>query len=67
QQDPALIRDPMYGWRGLADQVEMYVIAGDHDTILAEPQVRHLARKMTECIARAGTETANLQSRRPEA
>lgn len=67
QQDPALIRDPMYGWRGLADQVETYVIAGDHDTILAEPQVRYLAHKMTECIARAGTETANLQARRPDA
>ena len=67
QQDPALIRDPLYGWRGLSDQVEMYVIPGDHDTILAEPQVRQLARKMTECIARAATETANLQARRPEA
>ncbi|MDB6059093.1 MAG: Amino acid adenylation, partial [Verrucomicrobiales bacterium] len=67
QQDPALIRDPMYGWRGLASDVEMYVIGGDHDTILADPQVRQLARKMTECIARAATETANLQARRPEA
>lgn len=67
QQDPALIRDPMYGWRGLASEVEMYVIGGDHDTILAEPQVRQLARKMTECIARAANETANLHARRPEA
>jgi amino acid adenylation domain-containing protein len=66
QQDPALIRDPMYGWRGLAKDIEAYVIAGDHDTILAEPQAKQLARKMTECIARAATETANLQSRRAE-
>jgi thioesterase domain-containing protein len=67
QQDPTVIRDPLYGWRGLAGQVEAYVIPGDHDTILAEPQVRQLARKMSECIARAGSETANLQARRPDA
>jgi amino acid adenylation domain-containing protein len=67
QQDPALIRDPLYGWRGLAAQVEAYVIPGDHDTILAEPQAHQLAQKMSECIARAARETANLQSRRPDA
>jgi len=43
--DPTVIRDPNYGWTGLADQIEAYVIAGDHDTILAEPQVKQLAQK----------------------
>lgn len=67
QQDPALIRDADHGWRGLADQIEKYVIPGDHDTILAEPQARQLAQQMTACIARAANETANLQSRRSDA
>ena len=66
-QDPTVIRDPLYGWKGLVDQIEMYVIPGDHDTILAEPQVREMAHKMSDCIARAATETANLQSRRTTA
>jgi thioesterase domain-containing protein len=65
--DPTVIRDPSYGWRGLAKPIEMYVIPGDHDTILAEPQVKELAHKMTDCIARAATETANLKSRRTNA
>ncbi len=63
-QDPTVIRDPLYGWGGLADKIEMYVIPGDHDTILAEPQVRQLAQKMSDCIARAASETATLQARR---
>ena len=53
EQDPALIRDPQYGWVGLAGEIETHVIPANHDTILMDPQVRVLAQKLGDCLRRA--------------
>ena len=50
EQDPALIRDPHYGWVGLAREIESYVIPGNHETILFDPQVRVLAARVAGCL-----------------
>ncbi len=52
EQDPAIIRDPKYGWPGLATKIETHFIPGNHDTILMEPHVRVLASKIKECLQR---------------
>ncbi len=47
--------DPSADWRGLAlEGVDVHLVPGDHDAILAEPRVRELARLLTESLARAG-------------
>lgn len=48
--DPALIPDPLYGWAGLAGEIEVLVTPGDHDSILMEPNVRILARQLDGCL-----------------
>jgi len=53
EQDPAQIRDPMYGWPSLAKKVTAHVVPGNHDTILMEPHVHVLARKLSECLSDA--------------
>lgn len=53
EQDPALIPDPLYGWPSLAGEIEVHKIPGNHDTILMEPHVRTLARKLADCLARS--------------
>jgi len=46
QPDPALVQDPLYGWKGMAASLKVRVIAGNHDTILQGPQARLLAEAM---------------------
>jgi amino acid adenylation domain-containing protein len=53
EQDPALIPDPLYGWPSLAREIEVHKISGNHDTILMEPHVKTLARKLADCLALA--------------
>jgi thioesterase domain-containing protein len=55
EPDPALVRDPKYGWLGLAAEIEIHVISGGHDTVLMEPHVQMLAAKMTECLHKIQT------------
>ncbi|MBA4149812.1 MAG: amino acid adenylation domain-containing protein [Verrucomicrobia bacterium] len=50
EQDPAVIHDPLYGWPGLARDIQAHIIPGDHDTILMEPHVRELAQKLAQCL-----------------
>ena len=57
EQDPALIHDPQYGWVGLAREIETHVIAGNHDTILMEPQARTLADRISEGLRKAAQES----------
>jgi amino acid adenylation domain-containing protein len=52
EQDPAQIPDPLYGWPGLAGEIETHTISGNHDTILMEPHVQALAKKLAMCMAR---------------
>ncbi len=61
QQDPAIIPDPFYGWRGLAEKIDIHVIPGDHDTILMEPNVRDLARKLSAYLPAPKPSTHVLQ------
>ncbi len=45
---------PSADWRGLAlEGVDVHLVPGDHDAILAEPRVRELARLLTESLAQA--------------
>ncbi len=53
EKDPALISDPHYGWIGLADEIEIHEVPGNHDTMLTEPNVRMLAQKLDESLRRA--------------
>jgi thioesterase domain-containing protein len=52
-QDVAIIPDPDYGWVGLAKEIEINMVPGAHDTMLAEPNVSGLARKVADAIERA--------------
>ncbi|MDX1952010.1 MAG: amino acid adenylation domain-containing protein [Verrucomicrobiota bacterium] len=52
-QDPALIPDPQYGWVGLAREIEIHSVPGNHDTMLSEPHVRALAAEFQRCLAAA--------------
>ncbi len=46
------VRDDSLGWRARAAQgVEIHEVPGEHHTILSEPHVQVLARKLTECIS----------------
>jgi len=52
ERDPGILPDPNYGWRGLADEIEIYEVAGNHDTMLAEPNVSSLADAMRKALAK---------------
>ncbi len=52
--DPAILPDPEYGWPGLAQEIEVHLVPGNHDTMLAEPHVAVLAEKIRLCLDRAG-------------
>jgi amino acid adenylation domain-containing protein len=53
EHDPALMPDPLYGWPSLAAQIEVHEVPGNHDTILMEPHVKTLARKLADCLAQS--------------
>jgi amino acid adenylation domain-containing protein len=58
ERDSALIPDPQYGWVGLAREIEVHEVPGNHDTMLTEPNVSALAQQFTECLIRAQRNTA---------
>lgn len=45
--------EAMLAWRARARGVELIDVPGDHVTMLAEPHVRTLARKLSDCLALA--------------
>jgi thioesterase domain-containing protein len=47
-----MIDDPLYAWPGLAGDIEIHVVPGDHDTMLMEPNVAVLARTLDACLRR---------------
>lgn len=51
EKDPGILPDPNYGWSGLADDIEIHEVAGDHDTMLAEPNVSSLANAMRKALS----------------
>ncbi len=53
ERDEALIPDQQYGWVGLARNVEIYEVPGNHDTMLAEPNVSALARVLNDALQRS--------------
>ncbi|MEO6337639.1 MAG: amino acid adenylation domain-containing protein [Verrucomicrobiota bacterium] len=53
EQDPAQVVDPLYGWPGLASEIEVHTIPGNHDTILMEPHAGVLAHELAACLARS--------------
>ena len=63
ERDAALIPDPEYGWVGLARDVEIHEVPGDHDTMLTEPNVSALARRLNDCLLRAQKNQEGPQSK----
>jgi thioesterase domain-containing protein/acyl carrier protein len=49
-RDLALIKDDQYGWVGLAREIEIHPVPGNHDTMLTEPNVSVLAQKLNDCL-----------------
>ncbi len=52
-RDDALIPDRDYGWVGLAPRIEVNEVPGNHDTMLAEPNVSILAQALSERLSKA--------------
>lgn len=52
ERDPGILPDPNYGWAGLADAIETYEVAGNHDTMLAEPNVSSLAEAIRKTLSK---------------
>lgn len=50
EPDPAMIPDPQYGWTGIASEIVIHSVPGTHDTMLAEPHVAILAKKLDTCL-----------------
>ncbi|HWD20891.1 MAG TPA: amino acid adenylation domain-containing protein [Verrucomicrobiae bacterium] len=57
EPDPAVIRDPLYGWKKLAQSIEIRMIPGNHDTILQGPQARLLAEALRRDLERSDSLT----------
>jgi thioesterase domain-containing protein len=64
ERDPAVIADPQYGWVGLAREIEVHQVPGDHDSMLSEPNVSALAARLSECLQRAQTQSSEDQAHR---
>lgn len=47
--------DPYLGWREIASEVEVRLVAGSHHTLLQEPHVESLARELKKCLDAAQT------------
>jgi thioesterase domain-containing protein len=62
ERDSALIPDPQYGWVGLAREIEVHEVPGNHDTMLTEPNVTALAQRLNECLVRAQNQTHQEQA-----
>jgi aspartate racemase len=52
-RDSAQLPDPDYGWGGLAEEIEVHSIPGDHESILLEPNVQLLAEKLQQVLNQA--------------
>lgn len=51
EKDPGILPDPNYGWTGMADDIEIFEVAGNHDTMLAEPNVSTLATTIRKVLS----------------
>ncbi|HEY6228416.1 MAG TPA: amino acid adenylation domain-containing protein, partial [Verrucomicrobiae bacterium] len=51
ERDPGILPDPNYGWTGLANDIEIHEVAGNHDTMLAEPNVSSLATAIRKVLS----------------
>ena len=52
KRDPGIIPDPYYGWRGIARDIEVHEVGGDHDTMLMEPNVTSLAAAVRKVLSK---------------
>jgi thioesterase domain-containing protein len=50
ERDPAVIPDEQYGWVGLAREIEINEVPGNHDTMLTEPNVSILAERLNQLL-----------------
>jgi amino acid adenylation domain-containing protein len=46
QQATTALDDPLLGWNGLAEEIDVVEVPGDHYTLLGEPHVRTLADEL---------------------
>jgi amino acid adenylation domain-containing protein len=53
QDKDVLAADPGWGWSRISSEpVELHIVAGSHESMVAEPDVLDVAAKLKECIAR---------------
>jgi thioesterase domain-containing protein/acyl carrier protein len=52
ERDAGVIPDPYYGWVGIASDIEVHEVAGDHDTMLAEPNATSLASAVRKVLSK---------------
>lgn len=53
QDKDVLAADPSWGWSRISSEpVELHIVAGSHESMVAEPDVLDVAAKLKECIAR---------------
>jgi thioesterase domain-containing protein len=50
EKDPGILPDPNYGWIGLAREIEIHEVPGNHNTMLAEPHVTSLATAIRQVL-----------------
>jgi thioesterase domain-containing protein/acyl carrier protein len=49
-----VLRDPVWGWRFYAaGPVELHIVPGEHESLVAEPHVRVLAERLRVCLEQA--------------
>jgi amino acid adenylation domain-containing protein len=58
-KDPAVLPDQHYGWIGLAKEIEIYEVPGNHDTMLTEPNVSILAEQLNRRLREAQQKKAS--------
>jgi len=62
-----LMLDPEVQWRLVGHDVEVKVLAGDHASLLAEPQVTEVAREITAILRRMPERGKGAESLEPRA
>jgi thioesterase domain-containing protein/acyl carrier protein len=60
--DPGILPDPLYAWPGLATEIEVHLVPGNHDTMLSEPNVAVLAERFSKALRQATPTTRLKQS-----
>lgn len=58
-EDGTCLSDPMRGWTGLTDRIRVFPIAGDHETLIEQPE---LGRILANCLEEARNQAGGTRS-----